>query len=68
MEVDKDGVKKLARNAHCPLVGHSSGVIAVVFSPDGTRVVSGSKNGHVMIWHTETGAEASVLELVRRGW
>ena len=41
----------------CNLTGHSSGVNAVAFSPDGTRVVSGSNDSLVKIWSSETGAE-----------
>ena len=66
MERDKFGDKKLARNPHCPRIGHSSGVTSVVFSADGTRVVSGSRDGHVMIWHAETGAAVSLLLLYSR--
>jgi len=39
------------------LTGHSGGVWAVAFSPDGDRVVSGSKDRLVKIWDIETGAE-----------
>ena len=39
------------------LTGHSSGVASTAFSPDGTRVVSGSGDGTVKIWEAATGAE-----------
>jgi len=39
------------------LTGHSGSVISVAFSPDGTRVISGSDDKLVKIWDTETGAE-----------
>ena len=39
------------------LSGHSHGVMSVAFSPDGTRVVSGSDDMLVKIWDVETGAE-----------
>ena len=39
------------------LRGHSHRVISVAFSPDGTRIVSGSTDRLVKIWDAETGAE-----------
>jgi WD40 repeat protein len=41
----------------CTLTGHSRDVNSVAFSPDGTRVVSGSYDNLVKIWSSETGAE-----------
>jgi WD40 repeat protein len=41
----------------CTLTGHSGGVICVSFSPDGTRVVSGSHDQLVKIWDAVTGVE-----------
>ena len=41
------------------LTGHSDMVFFVAFSPDGTRIVSGSGDHLVKIWDTETGAEVS---------
>jgi len=40
------------------LMGHSSGVWSVDFSPNGKRVVSGSDN-IVKIWDAETGVQVS---------
>jgi hypothetical protein len=37
------------------LSGHSNSVCAVVFNPDGTQLVSGSADGKIKIWDTETG-------------
>lgn len=37
--------------------GHSGQVESVAFSPDGTRIVSGSRDGTVRIWDTATGQE-----------
>ncbi|KAJ1495381.1 quinon protein alcohol dehydrogenase-like superfamily [Baffinella frigidus] len=37
--------------------GHSGGDPCIAFSPDGTRVVSGSGDQLVKIWNSETGAE-----------
>ena len=41
------------------LTGHSDTVFSVAFSPDGTRVVSGSADKLVKIWDAATGAEVS---------
>lgn len=42
------------------LRGHSDCVTAVSFSPDGTRIVSGSHDNLVKIWNAETGSEVCV--------
>ena len=47
------------------LEGHTSEVISVAFSPDGTRVVSGSADKLVKIWNAETGAEVGSVLGVR---
>jgi len=39
------------------LTGHTGDVRSVAFSPDGTRVVSGSYDNLVKIWNVETGVE-----------
>jgi len=40
--------------------GHNSDEVnSVAFSPDGTRIVSGSEDNLVEIWDTATGAEVS---------
>ena len=41
------------------LAGHSDGVVSLDFSPNGTRIVSGSPDKLVKIWDTETGIEVS---------
>ena len=41
------------------LIGHSYGLWAVDFSPNGSRVASGSDDHLVKIWNAETGAEVS---------
>ncbi|MBQ5891984.1 MAG: hypothetical protein IIW76_05385 [Bacteroidales bacterium] len=35
------------------LKGHSYGVLSVAFSPDGTRIVSGSEDKTIKIWGVE---------------
>ena len=45
--------------SECTVIGHSDSVYSVCFSPDGTRVVSGSRDHLVKIWDAETGAEVS---------
>ena len=35
--------------------GHSNGMSSVAFSPDGTKVVSGSDDKTVKIWNVESG-------------
>ena len=49
------------------LTGHSSSswVLCIAFSRDGKRVVSGSDDGLVKIWNTETGAEVRCFVGVR---
>ena len=41
------------------LRGHSAKVVLVLFSADGKRIVSGSRDNLVKIWNAETGAEVS---------
>ena len=48
------------------LTGHTDSVFSVAFSPDGTRVVSGSTDWLVKIWDAATGAEVSGG--ARSGW
>ena len=45
----------------CTLTGHTKSVIMVAFSPDGTRIVSGSHDNLVKIWKIESGEEVSTL-------
>ena len=44
------------------LEGHSDWVGSVVFSSDGTRVVSGSDDKSLLIWNVNTGEIEHVLE------
>jgi WD40 repeat protein len=49
------------------LVGHTSSVRSVAFSPDGKHIVSGSHDNMVRVWDVLTGKE--VKELVgHRSW
>ena len=41
------------------LAGHSGIVFAVAFSPDGTRIVSGSGDNLAKIWDVAAGVEVS---------
>ena len=43
------------------LNGHTETVYSVAFSPDGTRIVSGSSDKSVRVWNALTGAEMNVL-------
>jgi len=43
------------------LGNHTSKVVAVAFSPDGTRIATGSFDLTVKLWETETGQEVCTL-------
>ena len=49
----------------CTMKGHSGFVHSAAFSPDGKRVVSGSKDKLVIIWDAETGTKVSSFVGVR---
>jgi len=42
-------------------IGHTDGVESVAFSPDGKRIVTGSKDNTVRVWHATTGQEVLTL-------
>jgi len=39
-----------------PLLGHSAAIGVAVFSPDGTRLITGGNDGRVVVYDTRTGA------------
>ena len=41
--------------------GHTDGVLSVAYSPDGERIVSGSGDRTIRLWHRRTGAQLHVL-------
>ncbi len=43
------------------LRGHESGVLCVAITPDGKKIVSGSRDKTIRIWDLETGKELKVL-------
>ena len=48
----------LPRRILPPLRGHNDGVMSVVFSPDGKKVISGSLDGTIRIWDVPTRTDA----------
>ena len=44
------------------LKGHSYGVLSVAYSPDGTKIISGSGDETVKIWDANTGKCLKTLE------
>jgi WD40 repeat protein len=44
------------------LEGHKNSVVACAFSPDGRRIVSGSRDNTLRLWDAETGKELMTLE------
>ncbi|KAH7339422.1 WD40-repeat-containing domain protein [Rhizoctonia solani] len=38
-----------------PLEGHNESITSVVFSPDGTRIATGSHDGTIRVWSTQSG-------------
>jgi len=50
---------------HNILQGHTKGVVSAAFSPDGTRIVTASRDGTAQIWNAATGEE--LHRLVHKG-
>jgi WD40 repeat protein/serine/threonine protein kinase len=48
-------------NRRVDFKGHQSGIFGLAFSPDGTRIASGSADGTVGIWDTATGRKLTFL-------
>jgi WD40 repeat protein len=50
------------------LEGHDKEVITVAFSPDGKRILSGSKDETIKIWDAATGLEVTTLSMPGKVW
>ena len=58
---DEDGEEDYEPDPDCPVRGHDREVVSVSWSPDGTRLASGSDDKTVRIWEVATGKELSQL-------
>ncbi|CCA77468.1 hypothetical protein PIIN_11445 [Serendipita indica DSM 11827] len=50
-----EGLEAMYSRLPRALRGHQDGVMAVGFSPDGSRIVSGSSDGTIRLWEADTG-------------
>ena len=60
-------LKQLTRGGLFTLYGHTDEVNAVSFSPDGTRIVTGSGDHTARVWDARTGTQILVLKGHTRG-
>lgn len=59
------GVFAFAQEAKLPRTGHTDQITSVCFSPDGTTVVTASKDGCAKLWNAETGTLLADLKGLR---
>ena len=55
-------VQNRAWREECPVVAHTSDLSSMAFSPCGQRLATGSKDGVVILWDTQTGEAEQRLE------
>ena len=61
-DVPKPDVPKPSGKALQTLKGHTDWVYSVAFSPDGQRIVSGSRDKTLKIWDANSGQELQTLK------
>ena len=44
------------------LAGHTKGITAIVYSPDGNTIATASQDSTVRFWHTDTGKHKATLK------
>jgi WD40 repeat protein/serine/threonine protein kinase len=54
-------LQRLSHVEHLTLVGHTGGLLAVAFAPDGHRLLTGGKDGTARMWDASTGRELFCL-------